>query len=194
MGLDGVELVMAFEEAFGIPIPDADAAKMFTPSDVIGFVEAHRRSGKKSPCLTRRAFHGIRERLLKMGFPRDSIRPGAPLAHFFPEKNRRLHWAEARGEYTVSQWPALVRPVWLQNLISIFPIVVAIATQLAASVYLRSPVSLCLVLAGCSALVTWYSLRTLTRSQCKCFPAMSTIHDLAMHLPSGGFDGLLRRD
>lgn len=23
---------------------------------------------------------------------------------------------------------------------------------------------------------------------------MSTIHDLAMHLPSGGFDGLLRRD
>ena len=42
MGLDSVELVMAFEEAFGVPIPDADAQKMLTPRAVIDFVESYR--------------------------------------------------------------------------------------------------------------------------------------------------------
>ncbi|MCX6982040.1 MAG: hypothetical protein NTV08_14970 [Verrucomicrobia bacterium] len=46
MGLDGVELVMAFEEAFGISIPNADAQKMLTPQAVIDFVASHR--GKNS--------------------------------------------------------------------------------------------------------------------------------------------------
>ena len=130
-----------------------------------------------------------------MGFPRGQhqARCGTRI-FFFPEKDRTRHWVEARGEYTVSQWPALVRPGWLQNVVSTSPIVVAIATGFAASVYLRSPVSLSLVLAGCSALAAWYSLRTLTRSQCKSFPGMSTIRDLASHLPIGGFNGLLRRD
>jgi acyl carrier protein len=38
MGLESVELVMAFEEEFGISIPDSAAAKMTTPADVIDFV------------------------------------------------------------------------------------------------------------------------------------------------------------
>ena len=38
MGLDGVELVMAFEEEFGISIPDSAAEKMVTPRHVIDFV------------------------------------------------------------------------------------------------------------------------------------------------------------
>ena len=31
MGLDSVELIMAYEEAFGIEIPDGDAAALVTP-------------------------------------------------------------------------------------------------------------------------------------------------------------------
>ncbi len=38
MGLDGVELVMAFEEEFGIEIADADAERMQTPRDVIDHI------------------------------------------------------------------------------------------------------------------------------------------------------------
>lgn len=41
MGLDSVELVMAFEEEFGVDIPDSAAEKMLTPSDVIDFVLAN---------------------------------------------------------------------------------------------------------------------------------------------------------
>lgn len=37
--LDTVELVMAFEEEFGIDIPDEDAEKMTTVSDAIKYLE-----------------------------------------------------------------------------------------------------------------------------------------------------------
>ena len=37
--LDTVELVMAFEEEFGIDIPDEDAEKMSTVSDAIKYLE-----------------------------------------------------------------------------------------------------------------------------------------------------------
>jgi acyl carrier protein len=38
MGLDAVELVMAYEGEFGIEIPDADAEAMATPKDVIDYI------------------------------------------------------------------------------------------------------------------------------------------------------------
>ena len=39
--LDTIELVMAFEEAFGIEIPDEDAEKIKTVKDAIDYIDAH---------------------------------------------------------------------------------------------------------------------------------------------------------
>jgi acyl carrier protein len=39
--LDTIELVMAFEEAFGIEIPDEDAEKIKTVQNAIEYVESH---------------------------------------------------------------------------------------------------------------------------------------------------------
>ena len=39
--LDIVELVMAFEEAFEIDIPDDDAEKITTVKDAIDYIESH---------------------------------------------------------------------------------------------------------------------------------------------------------
>jgi acyl carrier protein len=39
--LDTIELVMAFEEAFGIEIPDEDAEKIRTVKNAIEYIEAH---------------------------------------------------------------------------------------------------------------------------------------------------------
>jgi len=39
--LDTVELVMAFEEAFSIEIPDEDAEKITTVKDAIAYIEKH---------------------------------------------------------------------------------------------------------------------------------------------------------
>jgi acyl carrier protein len=44
--LDQVEVVLAFEEAFGIEIPDEDAEKIATVKDAIDYVTKHS-SGKK---------------------------------------------------------------------------------------------------------------------------------------------------
>jgi acyl carrier protein len=39
--LDTVELVMAFEEGFGIEIPDEDAEKIQTVHDAINYIQSH---------------------------------------------------------------------------------------------------------------------------------------------------------
>ena len=40
--LDTVELIMAFEEEFGLEIPDSDAEKISTVGDVLNYIEAHK--------------------------------------------------------------------------------------------------------------------------------------------------------
>ena len=42
--LDTVELVMAFEEAFGVEIPDDAAEKIQTVGDAIGFIKGNAKS------------------------------------------------------------------------------------------------------------------------------------------------------
>jgi acyl carrier protein len=42
--LDTVELVMAFEEEFGIDIPDAEAEKIRTVKDTVDYINAHAKS------------------------------------------------------------------------------------------------------------------------------------------------------
>jgi len=44
--LDTVELVMAFEEAFDIEIPDEEAEKIRTVKDAIDYVSKHAKGGK----------------------------------------------------------------------------------------------------------------------------------------------------
>ena len=40
--LDQVELIMEFEKAFDLQIPDADAEKIQTVGDAISYIEAHK--------------------------------------------------------------------------------------------------------------------------------------------------------
>ena len=46
--LDIVELVMAFEEAFDVEIPDEDAEKIKTVKDAIDYVNTHAKGGKQA--------------------------------------------------------------------------------------------------------------------------------------------------
>jgi acyl carrier protein len=44
--LDTVELVMAFEEAFDIEIPDEDAEKIRTVKDAVDYINSHAKGSK----------------------------------------------------------------------------------------------------------------------------------------------------
>jgi acyl carrier protein len=46
--LDIVELVMAFEEAFDVEIPDEDAEKIKTVKDAIDYVNSQAKGGKQA--------------------------------------------------------------------------------------------------------------------------------------------------
>jgi acyl carrier protein len=45
--LDRVELVMAFEEAFGMEIPDEDAEKIVTVHDAVEYIQKNAKSVKQ---------------------------------------------------------------------------------------------------------------------------------------------------
>jgi acyl carrier protein len=45
--LDRVELVMAFEESFGLEIPDEDAEKILTVQDAVEYIQRHAKSIKQ---------------------------------------------------------------------------------------------------------------------------------------------------
>lgn len=87
MGLDAVELVMAFEEEFGIAIPDSAAEKMQTPRDVIDFVIQERQR-----IVQLDAMKHLSQALATMGFA--NVRP-------------EMSFRELFGNQRIAQWKEL---------------------------------------------------------------------------------------
>ena len=86
MGLDAVELVLAFEEEFGIAIPDAAAEKMRTPRDVIDFVLQERQRVAQLDAMKH-----LSEALAGMGFA--NVRPEMSFRELFGNQ-RIARWNE----------------------------------------------------------------------------------------------------
>jgi len=91
MGLDGVELIMAWEESFGISISDAEAERMFTTRQAVQMIYERVRGNapEDQGCLSMRAFHRLRRAFQEEGVPRRDIRPDARVASLLPSRQRR---------------------------------------------------------------------------------------------------------
>jgi hypothetical protein len=91
MGLDSVELVLAWEETFGIAITDAEAERMFTTRNVIDIIFEKVRTAipEDSGCLSMRAFCRLRKAFEALGVRRRDIHPDAKLKELLPGNNRR---------------------------------------------------------------------------------------------------------
>jgi acyl carrier protein len=80
MGLEGVEIVMGWEEALGVSLSDAETPSLRTPRQAVQFLAAKLNAVEEvRPCLTQRAFHHLRRSLMASGVPRTAIRPDAKL-------------------------------------------------------------------------------------------------------------------
>jgi hypothetical protein len=114
MGLDTVELLMGFEEAFGIGIPDEEEARLVTPRMVLEHVAARVRVGHVDGCLTQRTFYLLRRSFRTAGVAHGALRPATPLNALTNRASWPGLWARVRAESAEEGWPESVpwRDFW----------------------------------------------------------------------------------
>src|SRR4030095_1882049 len=99
MGLDAVELVIRFEDAFGISIPDEVAASLTTPREVTDYIVTRVAVSDETACLSQQAFYFLRREFSKrLQIPRSVFRPEVSLQTLIPKQNRKLVWANLKAE------------------------------------------------------------------------------------------------
>lgn len=85
VGLDSVELILAFEEEFGVDIPNDDAERMVTVGDVFEWLKVRLASADPIACLTQRIFYKLRRALVEnYSLQRRSITPDTRLTDLLP--------------------------------------------------------------------------------------------------------------
>jgi acyl carrier protein len=114
MGLEGVELVMAFEERFGVTITDAEAEASITPGAVVELVFGKLRASDEQVCVSQRAFYLLRKGMARtLGVSRRSVALGADVRSFAVGRSQREVWNDLKDAVEARSWPALARPWWL---------------------------------------------------------------------------------
>ena len=115
MGLDGVELVLAFEEAFRVTITDAEAEASITPAGVIDLIFGKLRSSDDQVCVSQRAFYLLRIGLARtLGASRRSVTLGTDVRSLLVGRSEREMWHDLKATVHARSWPALVRLAWVE--------------------------------------------------------------------------------
>ncbi len=118
MGLDGVELVIATEEQFGIKLSDAEAERCRTPGQLVDLVLSKLRLRDDAPCVHQRAFHLLRRGLIQVsGAERRSIRLDTKLIAGSRHRHTPEFWHALRDAVGARSWPRLERPRWVVGLL-----------------------------------------------------------------------------
>jgi acyl carrier protein len=127
MGLDTVELVIRFEDAFGIKIPDKVAEELTTPREVTNYVWSQLKLVDQTPCLSQQAFYALRREFVPLlGIERAEFSPSAKLSELVPIENRTRIWKDVRARIGTAALPDLVRPGWLLLLLSTLTLFTAV--------------------------------------------------------------------
>lgn len=80
MGLDSVELILGFEDEFGMEIPQEVAEKMLTPGDVYNYFRAKLADKSGAECLSQEIFYKLRRALVaNYGIQRHLLSPDTNL-------------------------------------------------------------------------------------------------------------------
>lgn len=113
MGLDSVELVLAFEEAFQISISDQEAGRMRTPRDVIECIASKLDAKAQSETVVIRAkeesvWVKLTDALRVLGVIDGAVMRDQILEDVFADRSaRRLQWRHLKEQLDIKAWPHL---------------------------------------------------------------------------------------
>ena len=123
MGLDTVELVVRFEDTFGVTIPDEVAAQLATPRKVTDYIMTQVAVSDQLSCLSQQAFYFLRGKFVpSLNVSRKDFSPKTQLENLIPLENRKLIWTGIKSEVGASAIPNLARPIWLLSLLTFITI------------------------------------------------------------------------
>src|SRR5262245_51257476 len=109
MGMDGVEIVMAGEDAFDIKIEDSEAEKLLTAGQLIDLVMSKVAITNTDICLTHRSFNLVRGFLMRRcGLQRKQVRPETTLDASIPLTARYPRLQQLSTELAITSEPQLV--------------------------------------------------------------------------------------
>jgi acyl carrier protein len=177
MGLDGVEIVMAVEDAFDITIENSEAEKCPTPGQLIELAMSKVATTTTQICLTHRSFNLLRGFLVsRYSLGRKTIRPDTLLSTAFPTERRFAGLQQLSADLAIQPCPPLVRPLGLKLSIS----AIALAAGVGAAVpFAHSPIPIWIP-ASLTAIGTAVLGVFVTRTFCTEFPdELSTVGHLA---------------
>ena len=179
MGLDALELVLRFEEAFGVELQSDDrVADAATPRMVVDLIFSQLRMAREPVCRSQRAFYIIRTTLVQtFGLPRSLITPDMPLREHLSRSQEKQMWDEVRSALLTRDWPSLVWPRWMSRLmrvcsLMVFGVAIAAVVYLSRNAGLSANVVLLAVFAGLiMAGLFGFIADRLARPFCVCIPA-----------------------
>jgi len=185
MGLDGVELVMAYEEEFGLVIEDKQAEKMITPRHVIDYIMTRIDAARGVPCASAQTFHRLRRSLTQQTrIARHEVRLEAPLARLIPLRGRREHWQQLQTSIGVAALPELKRSRLLVVLCATAALLTFIVSwyglltgALSRHALLSFEISVVL-----AALVGWAGARATRPLKLSFVPPVSTVREMVCFL------------
>jgi acyl carrier protein len=127
MGLDGVELVLEAEEAFGISLPDDEMVEAVTVGKFYDAILRQLPCPEKKYCLSAVAFYKLHQPLLTVtGKKHGEVRPTTRLDALLPRWQRKSAWRKI-SRLSGLRLPSLCLPDWavLVALVSAVFVVVA---------------------------------------------------------------------
>jgi acyl carrier protein len=109
MGLEGVEIILGVEEAFGVEIPQSVAGTIRTPQQLIDYIFSQLPSVSSEHCVTQRLFHRLRRGVLAVVPDLEQrFTPDTLISSFATKQEWPRVWSEVRERAGEPFWPERV--------------------------------------------------------------------------------------
>jgi hypothetical protein len=125
MGLDAVEIIMGWEQAFEIEITDAEAETIRTPRTAIDLITSKLevKENITDICPLIRTYYRVQQALQAvLNLQQSQIQPDSKLRHLLPQQQRSETWQQIRSYLGVPKLPKIsaipiFMPITVQDLV-----------------------------------------------------------------------------